>query len=87
MCFILKIRDLIDGFMEQFKSPILDNTLAEQIIKNLAYMAKLLIKYPSEKDLDLDLKHDLNIQWLIKKVTKEAKFELVNKTKKTIKVS
>ncbi|CAF0883171.1 unnamed protein product [Brachionus calyciflorus] len=34
----LKIRDLIDKFGVQFKSPILENYLAEQIVKNLAFI-------------------------------------------------
>jgi hypothetical protein len=63
----------------------LEDALAEQTIKNLAYMAKLVKKNPFE-NLD-DLKHDLNMQWMIKKVLKEANYELVNKTKQTIKVS
>ncbi len=75
---------MIDGFSEQFKSPILENALAEQIIKNLAYMAKMVIKYPIERTDDL--KHDLNIQWMIKKLLKEANFEMVNKNKQIIKV-
>ena len=39
------------------------------------------------EDIKNSLKHDLNIEWLIKKVTKEAKYELVNKPKETIKVN
>ena len=75
---------MIDGFTEQFKSPILDNNLAEQIIKNLAYMAKLIIRHPFAKTEDL--KHDINIQWLIRKLLKEGNFEVVNKNKQIIKV-
>ena len=47
-------------------------------------MAKLVKKNPFE-NLE-DLKHYLNMQWMIKKVLKEANYELVNKTKQTIKV-
>lgn len=84
----LKIRDLIDSFCVQFKSPILDNELAEQIVKNLAFMAKLLNRFEfNDQSLQESLKHDMNIEWLIKKVGKEAKYELVNKPKETIKVS
>lgn len=48
-------------------------------------MAKLVIKHPIERTGDL--KHDLNIQWLIKKLLKEANFEMVNKNKQIIKVA
>jgi hexokinase len=66
----------------------LDDKLAEQIIKNLAYMGKILNKYEhlEKDDLSSEIKHDINIEWLIKKVLKEAKYELVNKPKETIKV-
>ena len=81
---INKIRELVDLFCTQLKSPILDDNLAEQIVKNLAYMAKLIYKFPSKSDESIE--HDINIEWLIRKVTKEAKYELVNKPKEVIKV-
>jgi U3 small nucleolar RNA-associated protein 20 len=90
--YLLKIRDLIDAFCDQLKSPILDNELAEQIIKNLAFMLKVVNSLELKKDAKLSeeaqnfLKHDLNIDWLIKKVIKEAKYEMVNKPQETIKV-
>lgn len=82
------MRDLIDSFCVQLKSPILEDKLAEQIVKNLAYMGKILNKYEhlEKNDLSSEIKHDINIEWLIKKVLKEAKYELVNKPKETIKV-
>ena len=50
-------------------------------------MSKILNKYEYKADESADsLNHDINIEWLIKKVTKEAKYELVNKPKETIKV-
>jgi len=66
----------------------LEDKLAEQIVKNLAYMGKILNKYEhlEKDDLSSEIKHDINIEWLIKKVLKEAKYELVNKPKETIKV-
>jgi len=89
----IRIRDLIDSFCEQLKSPILEHNLAEQVIKNLAFMAKLVKMYAKGKEeisngnieKDAELKHDLNLMWLIKKVVKEAKYELVHKTKETTK--
>lgn len=86
---IKKLRDLIDSFCIQLKSPILDEKLAEQIVKNLAYMGKILNKYEHLENSDVisEIKHDINIEWLIKKVLKEAKYELVNKPKETIKVN
>lgn len=86
----LKIRDLIDSFVVQLKSPLLEPELAEQIIKNLAFLGKLVNKYPSvieEVVEGVESKHDLNTEWLIKKVIKEAKYELVKKPNETIKVS
>jgi hypothetical protein len=72
----------------QLKSPILENDLAEQIVKNLAFMAKLLktYDYNNESGEIESLKHNINVEWLIKKVIKEANYELVNKPKETIKV-
>lgn len=49
-------------------------------------MAKILNRHEVEFK-SAELGHDLSIEWLIKKVIKEAKFELVNKPKETIKVS
>ncbi len=85
----LKIRDLIDSFCVQLKSPILDNGLAEQVVKNLAYMSKIVNRNEynhDENSTDSLINHDINIEWLIKKVIKEAKYELVNKPNETIKV-
>ena len=82
--WFFKVRDLIDAFCEQLKSPILENDLGEQVVKNLAFMAKIVYRYPATDDALIG--HDINIEWLIKKVTREAKFELVNKPKESIKV-
>jgi U3 small nucleolar RNA-associated protein 20 len=107
--YFVKIRDLVDNLCIQFKSPILDNETAEQVIKNLAFIARIIKTYSYKhdeqekedvEDEDEDeekiisngkinedvLNHDINIQWLIKKVLKEAKYELVYKPKETIKV-
>ena len=51
-------------------------------------MSKILNKYEYKADdSDDSINHDITIEWLIKKVTKEAKYELVNKPKETIKVN
>lgn len=81
---------MIDAFCQQFKSPVLDNEQAEQIMKNMAFMAKLINRSESELEqnqeaLSAELGHDINMLWLIKKMLKEAKFELVNKPKETMK--
>lgn len=82
----LKIRDLIDDFGEQLRAPVLENDLAEQIVKNLAFMSKILIYHELKNDGQNEvLKHDISIEWLIKKIAREAKYELVNKPKETIK--
>ncbi len=80
----LKARDLIDAFVIQLKAPLLDNELAEQVIKNLAFMARIVSRHPSAVT-DAEGTHDLNTDWLIKKVIKEAKYELVKKPNETIK--
>jgi hypothetical protein len=71
------------------KSPILEKDLADQIVKNLAFMTKIVnrVQALDTEDTKNELKHELNIEWLIKKVTREAKYELVNKPKETIKVN
>lgn len=85
---LLKVRDLIDAFCLQLKSPILENDLAEQIVKNLAFMTKVVIKLEVKKeDAGGSLTHDFSLDWLLKKVVKEAKYELVNKPKESIKVT
>lgn len=111
----LKIRDLIDNLCSQLKAPVLENELAEQIIKNLAYLAKFLKKYEfkmdkttaatatvrkqaadeeadeeseeedEEAEKTVELKHNIDLEWLIRKVTREAKYEMVNKPKETTK--
>jgi hypothetical protein len=83
------VRDLIDAFCEQMKSPILEKDLADQVVKNLAFMTKIVNRVQTRdlEDTKVSLKHDLNIDWLIKKVIREAKYELVNKPKETIKVN
>jgi hypothetical protein len=52
-------------------------------------MGKILNKYEHLENSNVisEIKHDINIEWLIKKVLKEAKYELVNKPKETIKVN
>ena len=82
---------MIDNFCIQLKSPILDHELAQQVVKNLAYMGKLLKTHSYKETADgtglsLALGHDMNVEWLIKKVLKEAKYELVYKPKETLKV-
>lgn len=67
----------------------MDEELAEQIVKNLAFVVKIINRFETEmKDLKESgiLDHDLNFAWLIRKVIKEANYELVNKPKETIKV-
>lgn len=52
-------------------------------------MAKLINRSENElndSNLSAELGHDMNMLWLIRKMLKEAKFELVNKPKETIKV-
>ncbi len=81
---MFKIRDLIDAFCVQLKSPLLEHDLAEQVIKNLAFMSKLVSRYPAKIE-EPEGGHDLNTEWLIKKIIKEAKYELVKKPNETIK--
>jgi len=63
----------------------LDNELAEQTIKNLAFMGNLIDKYPFSQVNEI-INHEITIEWLIKKVMKEANYELVKTPKETIKV-
>jgi len=52
-------------------------------------MGKLVNRYPSvieEVVEGVESRHDLNTEWLIRKVIKEAKYELVKKPNETIKV-
>ena len=80
---------MIDAFCVQLKSAVLENELAEQVVKNLVFSVKILNRFESEFDSigdETHLGHDLNLEWLVKKVIKEANYELVNKPKETIKV-
>lgn len=80
-----KIENLVDKFCDQLKSQQLNDSLAEQIVKNLIYMAKVVRRTTYTKNDQV--KHDINLTWLIKKVLKEAKYELVNQNKQFIKRS
>lgn len=82
----VKIRDLIDSFCDQLKAPVLDNELADQAVKNLAFMARLVNKYPFNESNDL-ISHEINMEWFIKKVIKIANYELVKTPKETLKVN
>lgn len=84
--YYVKIRDLIDSFCSQLHSPILDTEIADQVVKNLAFMAKLINKYPFNEPNEV-INHEINMEWLIKKVIKEANYELVKTPKETIKVN
>ncbi len=84
----MKILGLVDAFCEQLKSPILEDNLAEQVIKNLAYLARILKTNAFNKTDEIiqesvPLKHDLNLMWLLKKVIKESNYELVHNNKQT----
>ncbi|CAH1799075.1 unnamed protein product [Owenia fusiformis] len=97
-----KLRSLSRDFCSQLTTENLESDLAEQIVKNLVFLAKVIIKLvpPSEKtdnvkDIDDVTKENgsdatkatLNIHWLIRRLNREAKFEAATDQKSTLKRS
>ena len=84
--------------ISQLQSPYLTEELANQIIKNMVFIAKVA-KLLSTKESsnepgtvaktngDAKSKKCLSLKWLFKKMIREANHEAVNQTKTTIKVS
>ena len=83
--------------ISQLQSPYLTEELANQIIKNMVFIAKVA-KVVSTKESfseqgtvaningDAKRKKCLSLKWLFKKMIREANHEAVNQTKTTIKV-
>lgn len=81
----------------QLQSLYLTEELANQIIKNMVFIAKVA-KLLSDKESSSDSveqkgrrgsegKKCLSLRWLVKKMVREANHEAVNQPKTTIKVS
>ena len=79
--------------ISQLQSPYLTEELANQIIKNMVFIAKVAKQSSSELGTvaktngDAKSKKCLSLKWLFKKMIREANHEAVNQTKTTIKVS
>ncbi|XP_056016221.1 small subunit processome component 20 homolog [Ostrea edulis] len=91
---IRKLESLALDLITQLQSRFLTEDLANQIIKNMVFIAKvakLLSDKESSKDsaeaANSDLKNQkcLSLRWLIKKMIREANHEAVNQPKSTIK--
>ncbi|XP_064596875.1 small subunit processome component 20 homolog [Liolophura sinensis] len=95
-----KLSTLATDLCSQLQSTLLDQDLAEQVIKNMVFItrtAKLItstVKQKTEKDEieDTDessVKGDkssvLSLRWLVKKMVREANHETINQPKVTIK--
>ncbi|XP_078326712.1 small subunit processome component 20 homolog isoform X1 [Crassostrea virginica] len=95
---INKLENLAMDLISQLQSPYLTEELANQIIKNMVFIAKVA-KVVSTKESfselgtvaningDAKRKKCLSLKWLFKKMIREANHEAVNQTKTTIKRS
>ncbi|XP_062575188.1 small subunit processome component 20 homolog [Saccostrea cucullata] len=92
---IKKLESLALDLISQLQSQFLTEELANQIIKNMVFIAKVA-KLLSDRESSSDSggkenggtkdKKCLSLQWLIKKMIREANHEAVNQPKTTIKV-
>jgi U3 small nucleolar RNA-associated protein 20 len=92
---LFQLEGLALDLITQLQSTFLTDDLANQIIKNMVFIAKvakLLSDRESSKDSDAAADGDvkgqkcLSLRWLIKKMIREANHEAVNQPKSTIKV-
>ncbi|XP_064627386.1 small subunit processome component 20 homolog [Lineus longissimus] len=82
-----KLRTIAAQCISQFQSQV-DQDLAEQIIKNLVFLSKAIRVITSqEPPSDETELTTLHLQWLTKKMTREAKFEATTNPKVTLKRS
>ncbi|KAK7480717.1 hypothetical protein BaRGS_00028085, partial [Batillaria attramentaria] len=71
-----KMKKLVQQMCSQLQSPLLDDDLASQVVKNLVFLAKLFHLTDQEGQFSLG--------WLARKLTKEANFEKIHNTKVTV---
>lgn len=92
-----QLESLALDLITQLQSKYLTDELANQIIKNMVFIAKVA-KLLSDKESSSDSveqkgwrgsegKKCLSLRWLVKKMVREANHEAVNQPKTTIKVS
>lgn len=97
MIHFFQLESLALDLITQLQSKYLTDELANQIIKNMVFIAKVA-KLLSDKESSSDSveqkgqrgskgKKCLSLRWLVKKMVREANHEAVNQPKTTIKVS
>ncbi|XP_041354948.1 small subunit processome component 20 homolog [Gigantopelta aegis] len=89
-----KVKQLIYAFVSQLQSPILDQDLADQVVKNMLFLGSVVILL-SQHDVDVKPSDDaetspqqpLSVRWITRKMVREANHEAVISPRKTIKRS
>lgn len=76
-------------FCAQLKSQEINESHGEQIVRNLVYLAKIIRRLPEDKEVENDAT-DKNIKvslnWMMQRLSHEAKAEVVLNSKCVIKV-
>ena len=93
----LQLEELAVAFISQLQSQYLNEELANQVIKNLVFIAKVAklnsqstnanIEEAEDSENDNTSQKRLSVPWLVRKMVREANHEAVSNTKTTIKVS
>ena len=79
--YSLQLEQLSGDFVSQLQSHYLNPELADQIIKNMVFVAKVTKHLPDSDNCRLSL------PWLIRKMVREANHEVVSNATTTVKVS
>jgi U3 small nucleolar RNA-associated protein 20 len=93
-----KLHRLCGIFCKQLASPHIDSKLADQLVKNLVFLGRVLCHLPDWRlDTDPDLENVLpkseektneaSLSWIVRRLGREAKMEAANNPKVTIKRS
>ncbi|KAL5010991.1 hypothetical protein ScPMuIL_013296 [Solemya velum] len=87
-----KMETLAVAFTSQLQSQHLNQELADQVIKNMVFVAKVAKHFSSSNEKKVDSESQLNgprlsLPWLVRKLVREANHEAVSEVKATIKRS
>ncbi|XP_054720944.1 small subunit processome component 20 homolog [Uloborus diversus] len=72
-----KLRDLSADFSTQLQSPYLNETLGQQVIRNLVYLARVISTLPESTCKNTDSNDvEVTLVWMVRKLCREAKKEV-----------
>ncbi|XP_013387842.1 small subunit processome component 20 homolog [Lingula anatina] len=87
-----KLRELSIAFCTQLQSSYVDQELADQVVKNLVFLAQVIkllnppLKEKHRTVVDNSDEKPTDLKWLIRKMCREAKFEAAQNQKSSLKV-